>query len=70
LPAGQQQRLFDSMVGQRSGATAGNGPHLGLGLYIVRLVAEFHGGRPVAANLETGNGVAVGMELPLASDGD
>lgn len=36
--------LFDSMVSDRK---SGDGnPHLGLGLYIVRLIAHFHGGTP------------------------
>ena len=38
-----RERLFDSMVSVRPG-TGGDVPHLGLGLYIVRLIAEFHGG--------------------------
>jgi len=35
-----------------------------LGLYIVRLVAEFHGGRATAANLSQGGAVFTVM-LPL-----
>jgi signal transduction histidine kinase len=40
----------------------GNGAHLGLGLYIVRLVAEFHGGRVRASNLAKG-GVRFEVEV-------
>jgi len=56
--------LFDAMVSSR---TPGNlpkreqapVPHLGLGLYIVRLVAECHQGKPFAAN--TASGVRIGF---------
>ena len=41
-------------------------PHLGLGLYIVRLIAEFHGGRADARNRPDGTGVVVTVTLPLA----
>ena len=41
-------------------------PHLGLGLYIVRLIAEFHGGSAAARNREDGDGVVVTVTLPLA----
>jgi len=40
-------------------------PHFGLGLYIVRLIAEFHGGTAVAANREDGSGVVFTITLPL-----
>jgi dedicated sortase system histidine kinase len=64
LPATMQGRLFDSMVSVR--AKRGDGePHLGLGLYIVRLIAEFHGGRAEAANRPDGRGVTVSVSLPL-----
>jgi signal transduction histidine kinase len=39
---------------------------LGLGLYIVRLIAEFHGGRARAANRADGSGVEITVTLPLA----
>ena len=65
LPADMQGRLFESMVSVR-GKQAGEEPHLGLGLYIVRLVAEFHGARAAARNREDGSGVEVRIDFPLA----
>jgi two-component system, OmpR family, sensor histidine kinase ChvG len=41
-------------------------PHLGLGLYVARLIAEFHGGSITAENLPTGDGVAISARLPIA----
>jgi signal transduction histidine kinase len=63
LPAAMQGRLFDSLVSLRDKATPGDAPHLGLGLYVVRLVAERHGGAAVARNLEDGSGVAFTLHL-------
>ena len=63
LPETMQGRLFDSMVSVRG--RGDGGPHLGLGLYIVRLIAEFHGGRAIAANRDDGRGVTVSVTLPL-----
>lgn len=61
----QGRHLFDSLVTHRSerGAT----PHLGLGLYIVRLVAEFHGGSVAAGNSETLGGAEFRVTLPAAA---
>lgn len=59
----QRARLFDCMVSLREGS-AGNEPHLGLGLYVVRLVAEFHRGNAAASNRADGSGVLVGIRLP------
>jgi dedicated sortase system histidine kinase len=61
LPPQLDGRLFESLV---SGRTAQDRkPHLGLGLYIVRLIAEFHGGSVMAANLEDRTGVIVVVDL-------
>jgi two-component system, OmpR family, sensor histidine kinase ChvG len=63
LPPGPPERLFDSLVSER---VAGPEPHLGLGLFIVRLVAEHHGGRATARNLPEDTGVEFAVELPRA----
>lgn len=43
--------LFDSMVSLRTQKT--EQPHLGLGLHIVKLIAEFHKGKVQAYNIDT-----------------
>jgi signal transduction histidine kinase len=45
---------------------ASKDPHLGLGLYIVRLITEFHGGKASAANREDGSGVVIKLLFPVA----
>jgi dedicated sortase system histidine kinase len=67
LPQGLHERLFDSMVSVRPG-TGGDVPHLGLGLYIVRLIAEFHGGTAHAEDRADRKGVAVTVEVPLTGE--
>lgn len=64
LPEAMAGQLFDSMVSVR--AARSEEPHLGLGLYIVRLIAEFHGGRAQAANRLDVAGVVVSVTLPLS----
>ena len=64
LPDTLPRQLFDSLVSVRPKSSSS--PHLGLGLYIVRLIAEFHQGRITARNLEDGNGVAFELLLPLS----
>jgi signal transduction histidine kinase len=64
LPEAMRHRLFDSLVSVR--ASGGERPHLGLGLYIVTLIARFHGGRVEADNLPDGSGVRIGVVLPIA----
>jgi signal transduction histidine kinase len=57
------------MVTLRDGRPAGVAPgrvHLGLGLFIVRLVAEFHGGHASAHNLSSGGGARFAVEVPIA----
>jgi len=62
LPPGMDDRLFESLVSGRAGAEGK--PHLGLGLYIVRLIADFHGGTVRAENAADLSGVIVTLELP------
>jgi two-component system, OmpR family, sensor histidine kinase ChvG len=69
LPDAMVARLFDSMVTLRSverAAPRREQSHLGLGLYIVRLVAEFHRGGVRALNLANAGGVRFEIEVPLA----
>src|SRR6202049_2346582 len=66
LPDTMGGRLFDSMVSVR-GDQASDAPHLGLGLYIVRLIAEAHRGRAMAQNRDDGRGVVVSVALPYAA---
>jgi signal transduction histidine kinase len=51
LPARMRSQLFDSMVSVRA---EGTGKHLGLGLFIARLIAEGHGGSITAFDVEGG----------------
>lgn len=62
LPAGMRTRLFDSMVSVRS---QGGGTHLGLGLFVARLIARYHGGSIEAADRSDGDGVTIAVRLPL-----
>ena len=63
IPPALHGRLFESLFEQRQGRD--DKPHFGLGLYIVRLVAEFHGGTAVAANRPDGDGAIFTVQLPL-----
>ena len=58
---GTADSLFDSMVSHRE---VQDRLHFGLGLYIVRIIAEYHGGRARALNLFDGSGVMLIVELP------
>jgi dedicated sortase system histidine kinase len=61
LPEGMERQIFQSMVSVRPEGGR-EGVHLGLGLYLVRLVAEFHGGTAEAR--DTADGVEVSLHLP------
>lgn len=64
LPAEMAGKLFESMVSLRSGEKSAE-PHLGLGLYIVRLIADFHGAKARAENRPGGIGVTLRITFPL-----
>ena len=63
IPPALHGRLFESLFEQRQDRD--DKPHFGLGLYIVRLVAEFHGGTAVADNRADGGGAIFTVTLPL-----
>lgn len=65
LPPQLDGRLFESLVSHRPASESR--PHLGLGLFIVRLIADFHRGAVTATNLSDGSGVVFALELPRAS---
>ncbi len=67
LPEQMQHRLFDSMVSVRE-ENQGEQPHLGLGLYIARLICQFHQGEIKAFNHHNPNGVAVTMKFPSSKE--
>jgi len=63
-----KQRLFRSMTSVRPQAP-GEEPHLGLGLYIVQLIADFHHAKVIARDRTGVEGVEVQVQLPrLVSD--
>jgi two-component system sensor histidine kinase ChvG len=64
LPDIMHEQLFDSLVSLRENRRSGQ--HLGLGLHIVRLVAEAHRGTVSARNLEADGGVEFTIQLPMA----
>jgi dedicated sortase system histidine kinase len=66
IPDAVRGRLFESMISARA-ERADSEPHLGLGLYIARLIAEFHGGNIAAENLADGSGVSLRLTFPLAA---
>jgi K+-sensing histidine kinase KdpD len=55
-------QLFDSLVSLRE--RRDSRPHLGLGLHIVALVADFHDGRCEADDLPTGDGAIFKVWFP------
>ncbi len=60
LPERMRHQMFDSMVSMRQSE---DGKHLGLGLYVSKLIAEGHGGKIDAEN--TDGGVTFRVSLPV-----
>lgn len=71
LPKTIEKQIFDGMTSIRE-ANADNQAHLGLGLYIVKLIADFHNGKAEAFNYTDLNqnpiGVVVRITLPTIHD--
>jgi len=66
LPPEAATRLFESLWQSRAETDTPQGrlrPHFGLGLYIVRLIAEFHGGTARATNLPDNSGALFSVRL-------
>jgi len=61
LPPETGSRLFESLWQSR--VESDKRPHFGLGLYIVRLIAEFHGGNARAENLPDNSGAVFTVRL-------
>jgi signal transduction histidine kinase len=64
VPAAIRDRVFDSMVSD-SAASATGRPHLGIGLYVVRLIVEHMGGTAEMKDRD-GGGALILVDLPVA----
>ncbi|GAB2894385.1 ATP-binding protein [Microbulbifer echini] len=63
LPSNYAHKLFDSLVSVRKDGD--NAGHLGLGLHIAKLIADFHRGRLKACNRADNSGVEFTLQLPI-----
>lgn len=64
LPVAMGENLFDSLVSIRSRQDSQQA-HLGFGLFIVRLIADFHQGEVKAYNQTDESGVCFEVKLPV-----
>ncbi len=64
LEPGDEAKIFDPFYGRPSGEAREHGS-LGLGLALVKRIAEAHGGKVYAASRE-GGGARIGFELPAS----
>jgi len=67
IPENVRETMFDLMTTSR-GAERG-GTHLGIGLYVARVIAERHGGRVDAGVSGDGGGVEISVCFPLHAAG-
>ena len=66
LPDNMAERIFEPLVSL--GRKDAQKTRLGMGLYVVKLIASFHGGDVIARNLSNNNGVIFTISLPIHSD--
>lgn len=64
LPKGFEKRIFDGMTSIRT-PNESQQSHLGLGLYIVKLITEYHKGKIIAFNRNDINGNLPGVEFKI-----
>ncbi|GIU12750.1 proteobacterial dedicated sortase system histidine kinase [Shewanella sp. MBTL60-112-B2] len=64
LPENMAEQIFESMVSVRPQKIQDK-PHLGLGLYIARLISQFHQGQITARNLQDKSGEISGVEIKI-----
>ena len=64
LIEGDTDTLFQAFLSSRSGSAS---EHHGLGLYLVRLIAQQHGGTVTINNMEDGTGVEASLRFPVAT---
>ena len=65
IPDTIKERLFDPMMSY--GKTNAKHSHLGLGLFVVRLISEYHNGTAWADNRTDVDGVSVTVAIPLTT---
>ena len=63
LPESMAERIFEPLVSL--GRKDAQKISLGMGLYIVKLIASFHGGDIIARNLLSSDGVIFSLSLPV-----
>jgi signal transduction histidine kinase len=64
IPDNSEQRIFDGMTSIRP-VNSDEETHLGLGLYIAKLIAEYHGGKIWATNDYEHKEVVFNLEVPV-----
>lgn len=62
---GDHTTVFDSLISMRASQST---MHFGLGLYVVRVIVEYHKGKVQAVNLDDRSGVAITVDLPLVKE--
>ena len=63
LPQGMEKEIFSSLISIRA-TSSDSSPHLGFGLYIAKLITDFHQGRISANNRIDVQGVSVTVSIP------